>query len=65
MNIKYILIIALSISILIFLFSIYKIINYKNNNISRKYPLRRRNAFTEEQISKILEEINKNKHLKQ
>ena len=59
MNIKYALIFALTITIIIFLFTIYKIMNYKNENISYRYPLRRRNALTEEQFNKILEGMKK------
>ena len=63
MNIKYALIIALSITIIMFLFTIYKIIQFKNQKEPQRYPLRRKNALTEEEFNKILEEINKKKHL--
>ena len=63
MNIKYVIIFALSITILMFLFSIYKIIHFKNLNESQRYPLRRKNALTEEEFNEILQKMNKEKHL--
>ena len=49
--------------VMMFLFTIYKIMNYKNQDIPHRYPLRRRNALTEEQFNEILEQMNKKKHL--
>ena len=63
MNIKYVLIIAISITLFLFLFSIYKIINYKNEHIPHRYPLRRKNALTEEEFDSILKKMNKEKNL--
>ena len=63
MNIKYALIIAISLTIILFLFSIYKIMYFINKKEPKRYPLRRRNAFTEEEIERILEKMNKKKHL--
>ena len=63
MNIKYVLIIAITITIIMFLFTIYKIMCLKDQDVTQRYPLRRRNALTEEEFNKILEEINKKKHL--
>ena len=63
MNIKNTLILAIAITIMMFLFTIYKIMSYKNQDIPHRYPLRRRNALTEEQFNEILEQMNKKKHL--
>ena len=64
MNIKYFLITALAITIFLFLFSIYKILHYRNENISQRYPLRRKNALTEEEFNSILDKMNKGHNLK-
>ena len=63
MNIKYVLIIAITITIIMFLFTIYKIMCLKDQDVTQRYPLRRRNALTEEEFNKILKKINKKKHL--
>ena len=64
MNIKYALISAIVLTLIILLFSVYKIMFYVNNKTSSKrYTLRRRNALTEEQFNKILKKLNKPKNL--
>ena len=63
MNIKYVLLIAITITIIMFLFTIYKIMCLKDQDVTQRYPLRRRNALTEEEFNKILKKINKKKHL--
>ena len=63
MNLKYFILIALLITIILFLLSIYKIITYKNDNMSYRYPLRRKNALTEEEFNSILKKMNKGKNL--
>ena len=47
-----------------FLFSIYKIITFKNDEEPKRFPLRRKNALTEEEFENILDKINGNKNLK-
>ena len=47
-----------------FLFSIYKIITLKNEEEPIRYPLRRKNALTEEEFENILDKMNGNKNLK-
>ena len=64
MNIKYLLFVALILTLFMFIFSIYKIITLKNEEEPRKYPLRRKNALTEEEFENILDKINKGKNLK-
>ncbi len=64
MNIKYALITAIVLTLIILLFSVYKIMFYVNKETSSKrYTLRRRNALTEEQFEKILKKLNKPKNL--
>ena len=46
-----------------FIFSIYKIITLTHKEEPR-YPLRRKNALTEEEFENILNEMNANKNLK-
>ena len=64
MNIKYLLIAALILTLFMFLFSIYKIISLKNEEEPKRYPLRRKNALTEEEFENVLNEMNLNKNLK-
>ena len=64
MNTKYLLIAALILTLFMFLFSIYKIITLKNEEETKRYPLRRKNALTEEEFENILNEMNQNKNLK-
>ena len=67
MKLKNLIITVLFITMIIFLGSIHKVIhdNDDKDNLNDKYPLKRKNAFTEEEIEKILKEINgKNKNLK-
>ena len=47
-----------------FLFSIYKIITLKDEEEKQRYPLRRKNALTEEEFENILDKMNQNKNLK-
>ncbi len=64
MNVKYALITAIVLTLIILLFSVYKIMFYVNKEASSKrYTLRRRNALTEEQFNKILKKLNKPKNL--
>ena len=67
MKLKNLIITVLFITMIIFLGSIHKVIhdNDDKDNLNDKYPLKRKNALTEEEIEKILKEINgKNKNLK-
>ena len=63
MNVKYILLFALFLTFFMFVFSIYKIITLTIKEEPR-YPLRRKNALTEEEFENILNEMDKNKNLK-
>ena len=63
MNVKYLLLFALFLTFFMFIFSIYKIITLTHKEEPR-YPLRRKNALTEEEFENILNEMNANKNLK-
>ena len=63
MNIQYLLIAALFLTLFMFLFSIYKIITLKNEEEPKRYPLRRKNALTEEEFENVLNQMNEKKNL--
>ena len=63
MNIKYALIVAISFTIIILLFSIYKLMYYKNDKKTKTYKLKRKNALTEEQFKEIFKNIKNKKNL--
>ena len=63
MNIQYLLIAALFLTLFMFLFSIYKILTLKYEEEPKRYPLRRKNALTEEEFENVLNEMNEKKNL--